>query len=111
MFAGMQRNVHANGGGQVPCPHAPANHYIFGVDVAMLGTNPRDTTIIVPNRRYQRILINLRASVACTFCKSLGDIHGVGVTVGRDMYAAKHIIGIDERHPVAYFVGRYHIHS
>ena len=106
MLAGMQWNVYANGSSQIPSPHSSTDHYVLCVNVAMLGTNPRDTAAILANCRHQRILINLRATVTSTFCKSLSDINGVSIAIRRYMYAAKYIIGINQRDPVPDFVGR-----
>ena len=97
MLAGVQGQGDTHRGGQIPGPHAAANHHVAGLDIPGGGANPRGFAPLLQDGVYPGVSEDPRPPAARPLGQGLGDIHGIGIAVRGYMDAAVEIIGLDQR--------------
>ena len=97
VFAGMQRHGDADARGEIPGPHAAAQHHIVRIDAAVLGVHTLHPLAVMADGRDLELLENSHAPGARALGERLGDVDGIRVAVARNVNAADHILEIGER--------------
>ena len=110
VLAGMQGHIHSDRRRQVPGPHAAAQHHAVRVDIAVFRGHAGDAAPCGTDVGDRQVLKDARAGGAGTPGQRVGDIHRVGVAVGRNVNAAEHVWGMQQRNPGLDGCGRDHIH-
>ena len=110
VLAGVQRHVDADGGRQVAGPHACAEDDAIGIDFTMRGGNAGYAAFGGADGGYRHVLDNAHPGAARALGERLGDVHRVGVAVRRNMDAAEHVAGVQQRHPFLDRLRCQHLH-
>ena len=110
MLAGMQRQVHTHGSGQIPRPHAAANHHILRLNFAIGSPHPGDAIAVAKNRFYFRIRKDARTAVPGTLCQRLSDIHRISIAIRGNVDPAVEILCLNQRIPFGNLRYRQHVH-
>ena len=96
MLACVQRHVDAGGGRQLPRPHAGRGDDVGRSDGAGLGFDAGDPAPGLGDAQDLGVLENPDAAVSRPFRQRHGHVSGVGLAVGGNEDAAKHVIDGDQ---------------
>ena len=97
VLAGMQRHVHPDARRQFTGPHAGAQHHAVRVDIAAVGAYAGDASGRGADGRDRYVLKDARTGGAGALGQRIGDVHRVGVAVGRNVDAPEHVFGVKQR--------------
>ena len=99
VLAGMQGHVHPDRRRQLPGPHAGAQHHAVRVDIAVLRGHAGYAAPCGTDGRDREVLKDARTGGAGAPGQGVGDVHGVGVAVGRNVDAAEHVRRVQHGNP------------
>ena len=106
----MQGDVYPDRRRQFPGPHARAEHHAVRVDVAAFRGDAGHAAARRTDGRDRQVLEDPRPGGARAPGQRVGDVHRVGVAVGRDVDAAEHVFRVQQRHPGRDLRRRDHVH-
>ena len=109
MLAGMQRDVDADGCGQLPRPHAGAEDDTVGIDVPLLRGNTRYTPPGGANGGHRRLPDDPGARRAGARGQRQGHVGRVRVAVAGDVQPAEQVGRLEQRYPFPDRLRRHHI--
>ena len=98
VLAGMQRDVDADGSGQLPGPHAGAEDDAVGVDVPLLRGDADNAPPGGANGGHRHLLDDPGAGGAGTRSQRQGDVRRVRVAVAGDVQSAEQVGRLKQRH-------------
>ena len=110
VLAGMQGHVHPDRRRQLPGPHAGAQHDAVRVDVAVFRGHAGYAAPCGTDGRDRQVLKDVRTGGTGAPGQRVGDVHRVGVAVGRNVDAAEHVSGMQQRNPGLDGCGRDDLH-
>ena len=109
VLAGMQRDVDADGGGQLPGPHAGAENDAVGVDVPLVRGDADHTPAGGANGGHRRLLDDPGAGGAGARGQRQRDVRRVRVAVAGNVQSAEQVGRLEQRYAFRDRLRRHHV--